>query len=306
MKNNIGQIITSGLCVVLLVMVVAQGKKIEELSQKLDNKVNNLRYELQNEISNVTNIVKNELEDLDRIILSKELKPTGIDKDKKQLLANAVINLKEWHADTEVILYTTIGTTEVPVEMTSDGNGIFSCNISLPCDIDAQNLVELEALISGGGLTKKESLGTWGDISMLLPLRTDGSGWSGPKYQNGIMSSQFHISMVGQNDVEGIVNNPEFWVYKNGELVQKIKAIEYAEQFYGRKNYSVAAEYEHWNMECESGDNIDIRFRCEDTYGLGYDFLFANWVAVDETYDNTQSAGSSQGSDKPLELYWPE
>ena len=160
MKNNIGQIITSGLCVVLLVMVVVQGKKIDELSQKLDNKVNNLRYELQNEISNVTNIVKNELEDLDRIVLSKELKPPGIDKDTKQLLANAVINLKEWYADTKVILYATIGTTEIPMEMIPDGNGIFSCSISLPCDIDAQNLIKLDALISGGGLTKKESLGT--------------------------------------------------------------------------------------------------------------------------------------------------
>ena len=86
--------------------------------------------------------------------------------------------------------------------------------------------------------------------------------------------------------------------------MRKNKAIEYTEQFSGRKNY--AAEYEHWNMECEAGDNIDIRFRCEDTYGLGYDFLFANWVAVDETYDNTQSASLSQGNDKPLELYWPE
>lgn len=70
MKKNIWQIITSGLFVVLLVVVVAQGKKIDELSQKLDSKVDNLRYELQGEVSNITNIVRSvvrsELEKSDR------------------------------------------------------------------------------------------------------------------------------------------------------------------------------------------------------------------------------------------------
>ena len=54
------------------------------------------------------------------------------------------------------------------------------------------------------------------------------------------------------------------------------------------------------------GDNIDIRFRCEDEYGLGYDFLFANWVALEETENNTQSAGANYGTNKSLILYWSE
>lgn len=306
MKKNVWQIITTGLCVVLLVVTVIQGKKVDELSQQLDIKVNNLRYELQGEISNITNIVRSELEEMDRIVLSSELKPMSIDKDNKKLLANAVVNLKEWHEDTEVTLYVTVGSEKLPVAMTSDGNGGFSATVALPSDVEAKNIIELEALVSGGEMTRKESLGAWGDISMLLPLRSDGGGWSGPTYRNGVMSSQFNISIAGQNQSSAVVNNPEFWIYKNGEFVQKYEAVQNTYYSSDGRNYTVNTENNIWSIDCKAGDSIDIRFRCEDEYGLGYDFLFASWVALEETEENTHSAGASHGVSKSLILYWPE
>lgn len=306
MKNSIWQIITTGLCIVLLVAVVIQGKKIDELSQKLDVKVNNLRYDLQSEVSNITNIVRSELEESERIVLKSELKPSGINKDTKKLLANVTVNLKEWHEDTEVTLYMAIAGEKMSAVMTSDGNGEFSTKVELSCEIDAKNVIELDVLVSGGGLTKKESLGSWGDISMLLPLRSDGSSWVGPMYRDGVMSSQFSISMAGQNGVLAEVINPEFWVYRNGEVVQKIKAVQTNNFTSGGNDFAVDTEGNFWDIECKQGDNIDIRFRCEDAYGLGYDFLFAEWVALYETDENTQNAGVSQGTNKALILYWPE
>ena len=306
MEKNIWQIITSGFCVILLVIIIAQGKKLDELSQKLDSKVDNLRYDLQSEVMNITNIVRSELKEVDRIVLNSELKPIGINKEDKKLLANAIINLKEWYKDTEVILYVTIGDEKLPVEMTSDGNGEFSAIVELPCEVDAKNIIELDVLVSSGELTKKESLGAWGDISMLLPLRSDGSGWSGPTYKNSIMSSQFNISIAGQNGAEVIVNNPEFWVYKNGEIAQKLEAVQSTYYSSDGKSYTINAQNELWSIDCKVGDNIVIRFRCEDEYGLGYDFLFANWVALEETNENSQSAGASFGTSKSLVLYWPE
>lgn len=306
MKKDFWSIITAVLCVVLLFVVIAQGKRLDGLSQKIDGKVDSLRYELQGEISNISNIVRSELEELDRIVLRSELKPMGIDKDNKKLLANAVVNLKEWREDTEVTLYVTIGSEKLPVAMTSDGNGGFSATVALPCEVDAKNIIELEALVSGGDMTRKESLGAWGDISMLLPLRSDGGGWSGPTYKNGVMSSQFNISMAGQSQTSAVVNNPEFWIYKNGEFVQKYEAVQTTYYSSDGRNYTVNTENNLWSIDCKVGDNIDIRFRCEDEYGLGYDFLFANWVALEETEDNTQSASASQGVSKSLVLYWPE
>lgn len=308
MKKYLWQIITSGLCVVLLVVIVVQGKKLDELSQRLDTKVDNLRYELQGEISNITNMVRSELEELDRIVSKKELKPIGINKDEKKLLANAAVSLKEWHEDTEVTLYVTIGNEKLPIEMMPEGNGVFSAEVAVPCEVDANHVIELETMICSGGLTKKESLGAWGDVSMLLPLRSDGAGWSGPTYRNGVMKTQFHISIVGQNDAEAIVKHPEFWVYINGEFAHKYEAMESAEYFSGSKNYSVYTDNNYLDIECSEGDTIEIRFRCEDEYGLGYDFPFANWVAVEETEtnENAQSAGASFGNNKALVLFWPE
>lgn len=210
------------------------------------------------------------------------------------------------YEDTEITLYVTIGDEKLPVAMVSDGNGEFSAIVELPCEVDAKNIIKLEALVSGGTLTRKESLGVWGDISMLLPLRSDGGGWSGPTYKNGVMSSQFSISIVGQNGTTVEVNNPEFWIYKNGELVQKLEAVQSTYYSSDGKNYMVNTENNLWSIDCKVGDNIDIRFRCEDEYGLGYDFLFANWVALEETENNTQSAGANYGTNKSLILYWLE
>lgn len=154
------------------------------------------------------------------VVENSELEPMGINKDTKQLLANATIHLKEWYADTEVTLYVTVGDEKMPIAMTSDGNGAFSVVVDLPCELDINNVIELDVQVSSGGLAKKESLGAWGDISMLLPLRSDGGGWSGPTYRNGFMSSQFSISIAGQNGAVAEVINPEFWIYKNGELEQ--------------------------------------------------------------------------------------
>ena len=95
MKKNFWQILTSGLCVVLLVIVMAQGKRLDGISQKIDGKIDSLRYELQGEISNITNIVRSELEEMDRVVLNSKLNPMGINKDDKKLLANATVNLKE-------------------------------------------------------------------------------------------------------------------------------------------------------------------------------------------------------------------
>ena len=200
-----------------------------------------------------------------------------------------------------------VGDEKSQTAMTSDGNGVFSTKVELPCEMGAVNVIELEALVSGGGLTKKESLGVWGDISMLLPLRNDGAGWSGPKYRDGVMSSQFNFSITGQNNEAVVVNNPKFLVYRNGELAQELAATEYGNYYSDNiKNYAVHKEHEEWSIECEEGDKIEIRFRCEDEYGLGYDFPFANWVAIEETDDNTFGAGASQGEIKPFGIYWPE
>ena len=141
---------------------------------------------------------------------------------------------------------------------------------------------------------------------MMLPLRNSGGGWSGPEYREGVMSSQFNITIEGQDAVPGPIQNPQFLTYKNGELVLTQDAVE--DPYTSGTNavcYTVDTENYDWSVACEVGDVIEVRFRCEDEFGLGYDFLFQTWVAEGETADNQASAGGQDGS-VPLELYWPE
>ena len=60
-----------------------------------------------------------------------------------------------------------------------------------------------------------------------------------------------------------------------------------------------------WSVPCDIGDVIDIRFRCEDKYGLGYEFLFQSWLVEGDTVENQDGAGARYESSL-LELYWPE
>ena len=306
MKKNWMQIVTLCLCGVLLVVTIAQGKQLSELQGQMSSDMGSLRNKVELEIQNFTSYIERELEEANRVIEEYTLEPKGIDQNTRTLLADASVTMKEWHEDTEVVLLAKVGGNEQSLSMENKGNGSYASQISLP--LEGNNEVFLDALVTGGGLTKKETLGGWGDISMLLPLQNSGGGWGGPEYRDGVMSSQFHIAlrMPNRTSTPAPVQNPQFLTYRNGELVQTQNAIEdpYAGASDGRC-YTVDTENYEWNVACEVGDVIEVRFRCEDEFGLGYDFLFQTWVAEGETADNQASAGGQDGS-MPLELYWPE
>ena len=304
MKKNWMQIVTICLCGILLAVAFVQGKQLNEIQRQMDDRMDNLRDSVEHEIRNISNDIERELEEADKVVAEYVLKPQGIDKKTRSLQATASVTLKEWYEDTEIVLLAKIGGNELSLPMASDGNGSYTSQLSLP--LEGNYEVFLDALVTGGGLTKKESLGGWGDISMLLPLQNSGGGWGGPEYRDGVMSSQFHITIRGENGTPAPVQNPQFLTFKNGELVQTQEAIEdpYTGASDGRC-YTVNTENYEWNVQCDVGDVIEVRFRCEDEFGLGYDFLFLTWVAEGETAENQASAGGQSGSTL-LELYWPE
>lgn len=304
MKRNWMQIITLCLCSLLLIVTIVQGNKLNERQQRMENQIGTLRNDVEREIQNISSNIEREWEEANRLVSNYALEPNGIDPDARSLEAVATVTLKEWHEDTEILLVGKIGNEELSLTMTNDGNGAYSCPLLLP--ISEKGEIFLDVSISGGGLIKKESLGGWGDMTMLLPLRHGGGGWSGPEYRDGVMSSQFNITIDGQNGPPALVANPQFLTYRNGALVQTQKAI--TDPHSSSSNgicYTVDTEDMNWSVECAVGDQIEIRFHCEDEFGLGYDFLFANWVAERETAENQASAGAANGG-ALLELYWPE
>ena len=304
MKKNWMQIVTLCLCCILLAVTIFQGKQLSELQGQMNSDMSSLRNKVELEIQNFTSYIERELEEADRVIEEYALEPKGIDKDTRTLLAEASVTLKEWHEDTEVVLLAKVGGNELSLSMENKGNGSYASQISLP--LEGNNEVFLDALVTGGGLTKKETLGGWGDISMLLPLQNSGGGWGGPQYVDGVMSSQFHITIRSENGTPAPVQNPQFLTYRNGELVQTQNAVEdpYSGASDGRC-YTVDTENNEWSVQCDIGDVIEVRFRCEDEYGLGYDFLFHTWIAEKETTGRVTHADAQEGS-LSMNLYWPE
>lgn len=326
MKNNWMQYISFVLCVVLLIITIVQGKKLDAYQIQVNSQMQSLKMSVNDDIQSVRYYIDNQLEEADKIVKSYELIPSGIDKDSHRLNAEISVALQEWYEDTKVELVAIVGMQDVNIELNGDGTGNFSGQILLPLEED--NGIFLHAQISGGGLTKKEELGGWGNLSMLLPLQYSGNGWSGPEYRDGVMRSQFSASLRGfegrmlkvHNDQDGpaSVQNPEFKIYKNGELEQTIPAImgftedniriaaglepeEHVES--SEITYSVGTE---WSIECENGDVIDIHFICYDEYGLGYDFFFSSWKAQGETDDNYGSGEAVSGINRGegLRLFW--
>lgn len=326
MKNNWIQYLSFVLCAVMLIIIIVQGKKLDEYQIHVNSQMQSLKVSINDDIQSIRYYIDNQLENADKLVSSYKLKPSGIDKDNHCLKAEVSVSLKEWYEDTEVELIATVGKQNINIDMNGDGTGIFSGQISLP--VEGNNEVFLCSQIFGGGLTKKEELGGWSDLSMLLPLQRSGGGWSGPEYRDGVMSSQFSISIRGfagemlkvyeDQDGPDSVQNPEFHIYKNGELKQTLRAT----ADFPENNIRIAAGLEpelraecseitysvgdEWNIECETGDVIDIHFVCQDKYGLGYDFFFQSWKVQSETQDNYEAGGvtSEYNSSEALRLFW--
>ena len=306
MKKNWMQMVTLCLCAVLLGVTVEQSLQISTLQRRMEHDMSDLRNEVSHEISNISNRIERELEEANRVVTEHTLEPKGIDKKTHSLQAEVSVTLKEWHEDTKIVLLAKVGEEERSLPMTTDGNGTYFGALSLPLEGDAG--VYLDALVTSGGLTKKETLSVGSEISMLLPLRYGGGGWSGPEYGGGVMSSQFDIVIEGQNGKPkpNSIRDPQFLTYRNGELVQTQNAVEDPHSVAGNGFcYTVDTENNEWFVECATGDVIELRFRCEDEYGLGYDFLFQTWNA-DGDFAEHPSISGVYGSSTPLILYWPE
>lgn len=306
MKKNWMQVVTLCLCGILLAVTFVQGKQLNEIQRQMESRMDNLRDHVEREIRNISNDIERELEEAGKVVAEYVLEPQGIDKETRSLQVTVSVTLKEWYEDTGIVLHAKVGGNELSLPMERDGNGSYVSWISLP--LEGNSEVFLDALVTGGGLTKKETLGGWGDISMLLPLQNSGGGWGGPQYVGGIMSSQFHITLRMPNriSVPAPVRNPQFLTYRNGELVQTQSAVEdpYSAASDGRC-YTVDTENNEWSVQCDIGDVVEVRFRCEDEYGLGYDFLFHTWIAEKETTGRVTHADAQDGI-LPLNLYWPE
>ena len=305
MKKNWISIVSLVLNVVLLVSVIGLSAKLERTEENLRGWIGHVESEVQESTETVVRRMEHILEDSGKQVAEFAVEPIGMDAENRTLEVSLRLNLRRWSADTTVTVVGTVGADMFREVLSAGAAGNYSGTVSLP--VESNTEIWLTADVTTDGVTTREELGGWGDISMLLPLQTGGGGWDGPVYQDGILSSQFHITIEGQdNQRPGAIENPEFQIYRNGELVQTIAAV--IDPYSGSSSgvcYTVDTEDHRWSLECDEGDVIEIRFLCQDEFGLGYDWLFANWTPEGEIPENQAAAGVVSGLGD-LKLTWPE
>lgn len=281
MKKNWIAVLSLALNVVLVVQLVILGGKLETAERNLRNQMDGMESALQAEVYHIEQRVEQAAREAAKLVLDYELQPVGIDKETQTLEADIVLRLKEWSRDTTVELIATVGRDTFVTLLPANGLGNCIGRISVP--MNQQTEVKLQAAITSGGVTTREELGGWGDISMLLPIQMNSWGGSVPRFQNGTLLVDQYEGCLEDPDgqiVEGI--NTCYRLYVNGRMVRE------------------EALCQRWEHPCKLGDEIRITLSCQDEFGLGYEFILYEGLCEEETQ---YAAEAGTGSVSPI-LTW--
>lgn len=299
MGKNWMQKLTLALNVVLVLLLLWQGARLEELQKSMTDRDNEMLHRFQ-DLQNQVADVRDNLEEQATAIESWTLEPTGVDAGSQTLTADVVVQLKQWSPDSVVDLTIICGGETERAALSVDETGVCRGEIAVPT---ARGEIRLETAVTSGGVTVREDLGGWEGIYMLLPLQLSGSSVSGPTYQEGALSSNFDLVLTNESGTA--VVDPVFRIYRNGNLEQEVEAEPSQTMSTTRddvRSYAPALPDQTMRLQCDPGDQIEIRFACTDGYGLGYDFPYLSWAILEDG-----SVADQEITDwmMPL-LTWPE
>jgi hypothetical protein len=279
MKKNWMQMLSLLMSAVLLVLLIRQSWAVTDLRRSLQN-IEDQFYQLRIGMQGISGDVTQAVEEAASPIQDWEVHPSGIDQEQKRLLADVVLKLKNWQEDTAVHLETVVGPDKQVAAMQVDDLGTCSGTVLFP--VNEQCEVRLAAVITGGGESRRVNLDRWTDPSTLLPLQLSGSGMGGPTYHGGILFVDFSVDLNNEGNTE--VLDPVFRIYRNGALVQEVKAerSKSAHSERGDQIFVPALPEQTLQLEWEPGSRIEVRFFCTDGYGLGYDFPYLDWTIPED------------------------
>ena len=248
----------------------------------LQRQVRALESDVDRKISREVNDLRNEMREAEQLHSSYELQPTGLDSAAKCLLADFELQLKQWGEDTAVTLLV----DDQAVPLTAGEQGHFAAPLQLPVELSGPLQMNID--ITTAGITTRENLGGWGDISMLLPLQMNGFGWGDPVFENGTLTIRNHsASVMNQNSSTVPAQETEFYVYINGERVKTAAAQQMDFDTYEYYVDEVVLE------GVKLGDQVCVSFACRDEYGLHYEFELYTWTVADTKDRNSFTASGS-------------
>lgn len=266
---------TVAICLVLLVVDLWQLRRISDLERAV--------WSIQNGvIENVRGIgqrlssLGSELASANDLVQDWSY-TTAVNMEKRGLDIEVSVVLKEWQADTAVMLLwkDEYEGGEGSIPLSGNGAGAFTGTLELPFS-ELSGEYSLDVAIENGSAQRRESLGMLGSIDMLLPVQCHGWGMSEPTYQKGVFTLSHCTAYVyGRSKADPEIENAVFRLTRNGEVVSERTAAQ-------RDRANDYECDEELSTECQDGDELLLTFSCRDRDGLGYEFYIGGWRVTGE------------------------
>ena len=305
MKRNWIALASLVLDLVLVALLLWQGSRLDTLEQSLWNVQDNL-MDRQDQVMDEMGALRQDVQEGERLIADCALEPAGLDPETRSVLLNASVTLKAWNADTDAALLLELKgqTTEAP--LTHAGNGVFTGKAAVPVEGNGRLTVTL--LTDTGGTVTREQAEFVYQLSDLLPVTDGATGTSTPYWVEDtlLLNSGFFFCPYDRDHDYVEVRDPEFRLYRNGELILEETAVYHPMSddipyCYYLREINKDGLGQTIPVDAQPGDELRLAFACQDQFGLAYEFTVDRWQVLDGDVEKVYLDG-----DRLPALTWPE
>ena len=281
--------------VFLLVLLLLQGSRLEQLGRSTANDVASTMTQVRR-IWEQVDALQTQLWEGEKLIADYSLEPTGLDMEAHALLADVALQLKEWGADTSAVLQVELAGDRIAFPMTAAGDGVFTASVSLPVEQKEDTVPVLTLLAETGGVTVREDVDNIPRTFDLMPVARGVSGGGSLRWRDGqlLLPSGFSFTPYDFADNNITVQEPQFRLYRNGEMVLKEEAVHRARNHriphcYYLRETNEDGRGQEIPVEGVPGDIILLTFSCRDEYGLEYEFYIEGWEIGEDDVENYEA-----------------
>ena len=305
MKKNGIALVSLVLNLVLVALVLWQGSRLDALEQDLWNVQDNL-MDRQGQVMDEVDALREDVQEGERLIADCALEPAGLDPEARSVLLNASVTLKEWSADTDAALLLELDGQTTEARLAHAGNGVFTGEAAVPAEENGSLSVTLLADIDGT-VTREQAEFVY-QLSDLLPVTDGATGTSTPYWEEDtlLLQSGFFFCPYDRDHDYVEVRDPEFRLYRNGELILEETAVYHPMSddipyCYYLREINKDGLGETIPVDAQLGDTLRLAFACQDQFGLAYEFTMDRWQVLDGDVEKVYLDG-----DRLPTLTWPE
>ena len=284
MKRNWIALASLVLDLVLVALVLWQGRRLDTLEQDLWNVQDNL-MDRQDQVMDEMGALRQDVQEGERLIADCALEPAGLDPETRSVLLNASVTLKAWSADTDATLLLELKGQTTGTPLTHAGNGVFTGEAAVP--VEENGSLTATLLADTGGAVNREQADYIYRLSELLPIADHATGHMNLSWEEETLQLQSgYMFLAYDRENNNIpVQQPAFRLYRNDAVIFEEAAVE----------SSMSSDYPHCYylrevnedglgqtipVDAQPGDTLRLIFACQDQFGLAYEFTMDRWQVL--------------------------